>query len=81
MLYTTLLPQSTCRGKIEDFFCKNANRILKKGGILRIFVPDLAHFDDRYLYGDWEADYFLEEMNVLYCKGNRGWKHLPAPYN
>ncbi len=47
-------------------FLKECHRVLKTGGIIRIIVPDLKAFTLKYLEGKTRADYFVENLLVLY---------------
>lgn len=40
-------------------------RVMSKGGIIRIVVPDLRHVVDEYLEGNIPADRFVENLNVI----------------
>ncbi len=48
------------------FFLKECHRILRKGGVIRIVVPDLRVTVENYLNGSIRAIHFLEELRVLY---------------
>jgi SAM-dependent methyltransferase len=47
------------------FVMRECRRVLRPGGIIRIVVPDLRAFIDRYLGGEFSADRFLENLDVL----------------
>lgn len=49
-----------------QFFLQEAHRVLRPGGTIRIVVPDLKYYVERYNTGDLAADDFLEEISVLY---------------
>ncbi len=49
---------------------KECRRVLKKGGIIRIVVPDLKVLVDRYRDGVLRADDFVESLGVLYLSRN-----------
>lgn len=46
-------------------FLKECHRVLNKDGIIRVIVPDLKVFVNKYIAGDIPADKFVEELNVL----------------
>jgi predicted SAM-dependent methyltransferase len=46
-------------------FLKECYRVLKKDGIIRVVVPDLEVFVDKYIAGKIPADEFVKELNVL----------------
>lgn len=50
------------------FFLRESHRVLKTGGIIRIVVPDLAAFVNKYLSGELRANDFVERLGVLYEK-------------
>ena len=54
-------------------------RVLRVGGIIRIVVPDLAAHVRRYLAGTVPAEYFLEDLDVLYGAAKSGLKRALAP--
>ena len=47
-------------------FLAECHRVLKKGGIIRIVVPDLGYIARQYLGGELPADQFLHALGVLY---------------
>lgn len=47
-------------------FLKESYRVLKRGGVVRIIVPDLESFVKRYIDGDIPADDFLDSLQVGY---------------
>lgn len=47
------------------FFLSECFRVLRKGGIIRIVVPDLRHVVDEYISGNIPADKFVESLNVI----------------
>lgn len=47
-------------------FLKECHRVLRKGGIIRIVVPDLKHFVEEYSKGKVRAVEFVEKLGVLY---------------
>jgi SAM-dependent methyltransferase len=55
-------------------FLREAHRVLKPGGILRLVVPDLAHIVAQYHTGGLPADRFIEALDVLTEHGRSGWK-------
>lgn len=50
-------------------FLRQCHKVLKKGGIMRIVVPDLKYIVKKYLNGGLRADDFTEDLGVLYWKG------------
>lgn len=46
-------------------FLKRCYMILKKGGIIRIIVPDLSVIVSKYVSGNIKADEFLDKLGVL----------------
>jgi ubiquinone/menaquinone biosynthesis C-methylase UbiE len=46
-------------------FLKRCHRVLKRGGIFRVVVPDLSFIISEYLKGNIGADYFVERLGVL----------------
>jgi predicted SAM-dependent methyltransferase len=55
---------------------QECRRVLKKGGIIRIVVPDLKSFIEMYNNGKMRADDFVENLGVLYEKKNNPIKNL-----
>jgi Methyltransferase domain len=47
-------------------FLTESHRVLKKGGIIRIIVPDLQYIARQYVDGQLPADQFLHALGVLY---------------
>lgn len=62
------------------FFIKECHRVLKKNGIFRIVVPDLSNIVEKYLNGELRADYFIEELGVLYRNSRSLIKNQLAPF-
>lgn len=62
------------------FFLTECRRVLRKGGILRIVVPDLRHNVREYLEGRLAADDFVENLGVLYIEGASKWKNRLNPF-
>ena len=60
-------------------FLKEAHRVLRNDGVLRIVVPDLACIVSQYSQGELRADHFVENLGVLYTDGERGIKARLAP--
>ncbi len=58
ILYTSHMLEHLSRNSATHFI-KECHRVLKKGGILRIVVPDLKKYFNEYLI-DQDADKFLE---------------------
>jgi SAM-dependent methyltransferase len=58
---------------------REAFRVLKPGGVLRVVVPDLHAFVEHYRSGTLAADRFVEDLGVLYGPGKRGLARLLAP--
>ncbi|RUM94934.1 MAG: methyltransferase type 11 [Thiothrix sp.] len=61
------------------YFLEESFRILKKGGILRIVVPDLGRTIDEYLSGRLNADDFVIELDVLYTESGSYVKNKLSP--
>ena len=53
--------------KISIFF-KEAHRVLKKGGILRVATPDLNHIARKYLSRDWKRQDWLTWPEYRFIK-------------
>ena len=47
-------------------FLQECYRVLKKDGVIRIVVPDLKPIIDKYINGYILAEYFVENLQVLY---------------
>ena len=58
----------------------NCYRVLKKGGIIRIVVPDLSYIVNCYTSGKISADAFVESLNVLYKRDRGRIKNALAPF-
>lgn len=61
-------------------FLKECHRVLRKGGIIRIVVPDLKSVIEQYENGQIRADDFVQTLGVLYTKKNNYIKNKLAPY-
>ena len=61
-------------------FLKESYRVLKKNGIIRILVPDLKPVINEYLEGKMRADYFLENLIVLYPSQKSILRKLTNPF-
>ena len=61
-------------------FLREAYRVLKLGGILRIVVPDLSVLVSKYINGETRADYFLESLLVLYGNKDSALINILAPF-
>jgi SAM-dependent methyltransferase len=61
-------------------FIGECHRILRKGGIIRTVVPDLAHEIRKYLQGILRADDFVESLGVLYGNSRSRIKNRLAPF-
>jgi hypothetical protein len=57
---------------------RECQRVLRPGGIVRIIVPDLRAFIDRYLRGEFPADRFIENLGVLPSRRGRLGKWLSS---
>ena len=60
-------------------FMREAHRVLRLGGVLRIVVPDLGHIVALYRGGTLDADRFIEELGVLPEPSRSLWKSRLAP--
>ena len=61
-------------------FLLECHRVLRKGGILRIVVPDLRQFVTDYMEDKFQADHFVEKLGVLVHTGNSAIKKKLAPF-
>lgn len=61
-------------------FLEECHRVLKKGGLIRIVVPDLRYDVNEYLTGKTQADDFIEKLGVLYSTNSGIIKKLLSPY-
>jgi predicted SAM-dependent methyltransferase len=55
-------------------------RVLHKGGILRVVVPDLHYIVIEYIEGRLYADDFVEKLGVLYESNNSKFKNRLSPF-
>lgn len=62
-----------------EHFMREAYRVLKPAGVLRLVVPDLEHIVAQYRAGAISADRFVEALDVLPEQGQSGWKLWLAP--
>jgi predicted SAM-dependent methyltransferase len=60
-------------------FLRECHRVLKDSGVIRIVVPDLAHFVATYTSGKRRADDFVEDLGVLPTR-EKGVRGLLAPF-
>lgn len=61
-------------------FLQECHRVLRKDGVIRIVVPDLAHIIKEYFEGRLRADHFIEKLGVLYCQSNNPIKNRLSPF-
>jgi len=61
-------------------FLEECHRVLKPGGIIRIVVPDLKATIKGYLEGKIRADFFVENLLVLYPSSKRFIKKILMPF-
>jgi len=61
-------------------FLNECYRVLKKGGIIRIIVPDLKALILEYINGKIRADFFVENLLVLYPKSESFIRKLLMPF-
>lgn len=61
-------------------FLSECHRVLSKGGIIRIVVPDLRHSVTEYSEGRIKADDFVEKLGVLYENSNNIIKRKLHPF-
>ena len=61
-------------------FLMECHRVLKKGGIIRIIVPDLKTAINNYVDGETRSDYFLENLVVLYPTSKNFLRQILMPY-
>lgn len=61
-------------------FLNECYRVLKNGGIIRIIVPDLKAFTLEYLEGKMRADFFVENLLVLYPESKNFIKKFLIPF-
>lgn len=59
-------------------FLRECHRVLKESGVIRIVVPDLAHFVATYTSGKRRADDFVEDLGVLRTR-EQGVRRFLAP--
>lgn len=61
-------------------FLQECHRVLKKGGIILIVVPDLQVVVNGYINKNFPANEFVENLLVLYTKSDSKLKQLIAPF-
>ncbi len=61
-------------------FLEECHRVLHKGGIIRVLVPDLRYIVDKYINNRIAADDFVEELGVLYTNKSQGFKRYLSPF-
>lgn len=61
-------------------FLTECHRVLKKGGIIRLLLPDLRHLVTEYIEGRIRADDFVESLGVLYERRGSYIKDRLAPF-
>lgn len=61
-------------------FLNECHRVLRRGGIIRIVVPDLAYLVREYSEGRLRADEFVERLGVLYGHSKNPIKNRLSPF-
>jgi SAM-dependent methyltransferase len=61
-------------------FIAECHRVLRKGGILRIVIPDLRHIVAEYFDGRIRADDFLEKLGIVCGNKKNVLKNRLAPF-
>lgn len=61
-------------------FLAECHRVLRIDGVIRIVVPDLASFVERYSQGAIDATRFVEQLGVLYGGSKNGARRWIAPF-
>ncbi len=56
-----------------EHFMAEAFRVLKPGGVLRVIVPDLNRFVERYLQGEFKSTEFVKKLSVIPFSRNDSW--------
>jgi len=56
-----------------EHFLSEAFRVLKPGGVIRVIVPDIKRFVERYLDGDFESTDFLDKLGVFPHSRDDSW--------
>jgi ubiquinone/menaquinone biosynthesis C-methylase UbiE len=79
VLYSSHTLEHMSRDQGHEFL-RQCHRVLKPGGVIRIVVPDLSCVVKRYLAGKLAAEYFVEELGVLYLDSGGRLKNRLAPF-
>ena len=72
------LEHMTCNS--GKYFISECYRVLKKGGVIRILVPDLKKVVNEYQDGSIMATEFLDRLGVLYTNYDSWLKNKMAPF-
>ncbi|MEF8761580.1 MAG: methyltransferase domain-containing protein [Candidatus Accumulibacter sp. UW25] len=61
-------------------FLAECHRVLRRDGIIRIVVPDLRHYVDKYIKGHIRADDIVKRLGVLYGSSDNRIKKTLSPF-
>ncbi len=70
-VYSSHMLEHLTRAQGREFL-RECHRVLRKGGVIRIIVPDLHVLVEEYRRGAVRADEFVERLGVLYGTGGSG---------
>lgn len=79
IIYSSHLLEHFLPKEGRAFICE-CFRVLRRGGTIRLVVPDLSYIVEEYADGRLRADEFVQRLDVLYGAGKIGITKWLAPF-